>query len=90
MKAIAEFRGNQHGPVLETLQVNGRGIEHVNRRCTWYASLLQDKYSYWEIRYRMEWPGLDKLMEKRGSVYVRPIVSHDTAPIKWASARVER
>jgi hypothetical protein len=89
MKAIVEFRESAHGPIVETLQVNGRGIEHINRRCSWYASLLQDRYNHWDIRYRMEWKGLDKLMEKRGSVFVRAIESHDTAPIEWADARLE-
>lgn len=71
MRAIVEFRQSVYGPVLAEYNVAGRGVNHIQNKCTEWASTRA--YGYWSIVYNVGCPDYDRIVTVNGQLTTRGV-----------------
>jgi hypothetical protein len=71
MQAIVHFRKDIYGPIELSLNVAGRGSDHIWKICSVYAQTRGFDWPYWDTFYHQTDRKLDRLMLKRGTPIIK-------------------
>jgi len=76
MQAIVNFRKDMYSPIELSLNVAGRGSEHIWKICSIYSQSRGFDWPYWETYYHRSNDRLDRLMLKHGTPTIKTVSGH--------------